>query len=217
MQFRKNKIVKMSDLERRFSFDLSEENNLISWGEFGIVRKVRDKLGKVYAGKFPKKMEFGYNFTLNDLRYFDRVATSRNHESWIAKKIYEFNPELVLKPEGVFAVEYRNLGFYFPAFVSRYDESLKPISIGDINEIPFIKNLIEEGFFFWEDSEKKPNTLISKEGKIKLIDFGHWSYRGIVNPCPHLREESDEKLKYFFKKTSSYSQKILASFIESSQ
>ncbi|MCW8965533.1 MAG: hypothetical protein OQK82_02430 [Candidatus Pacearchaeota archaeon] len=198
MEFKQNKIVRLEDLPKGFSFNLDNEDDLISPnGIFSTVWKVRDENGKVYAGKFQKRAFIrAWNEYLNDSSYLDAVASGRNHENWMAKKIYDINSDYTLKPEGVFAVKLE--GEYavglegdvrFPAFVQEYDESfVAKKKLERYNDI--LQELVKKGFFFNKDALWEGNNLENESGKIKLIDFALWGYNGVISPCPFFYDDS---------------------------
>lgn len=218
MTFIKNKIITMSDLEKRFSFDPSDQRNLISdKGLWSQVWKVFDKNGQTYAGKFPPHMYFGYDLSLNEPEFLDIVASSRFHENYIAQKISEINPEYTPKPEGIFAIECKNTNFYFPAFVNEYNENTKIKYIIHPSDIPFMQELFEKGFFLRGDSFTLPNNLITKKGRIQVIDFGWWGYQNVINPFPRLEKQHLKELLKYSETHKDYSQKVLKKLKESSQ
>jgi hypothetical protein len=217
MRFEKNKIFQLSDLERKFSFDFDNKDEMISnIGKYSTVWKVYDENGKVYAGKF---YFFGNKrkvFSDELIKKIDKdkntmVSSSRNHENFVAQKIYEIKPDWTPKPEGVFAVRLEGVkkDFYFPAFVNEYDETLEAKPKGLIEDLFQLKSLITRHFFFSPDATLLRNNLIDKNGKLELIDFGWWGYKRIINPFPKLEIFPDSELEKWNKKHFYFSKDLL--------
>lgn len=203
MRFRKNKIVKLDDLPKRFSFDFKNGNDKITDnGNWSTMWKVRDENGKVYAGKFPRGYVSDHDIEKDFIKLNEEAlnlfATSRYHENWIAQKICRIDPEWTPKPEGALAVRLEGTNSYFPAFVNEYDESFETTAWNLDGSDNILTELVERGFVFYFDAFRRKNYLADDKGGRKLIDFQLWGYQGIINPFPWLSHDTDEDFQKYF-------------------